>query len=64
MDYTQQLQQVMKDPQGMAKKAGFEIPEGMDNDPRAIVMHLIQTGQVSSPLMQRIMPMIQKLNGK
>ena len=59
----EQLQQLMKDPYAMAQKAGFQLPEGL-KDPQAMVMHLIQTGQVSSPLMQRIMPMIQKLNGR
>jgi len=63
MDMTQ-LQQLKEDPMGMAQKAGFQIPEDIKGDPRAMVMHLIQTGQVSSPMMQRIMPMIQKINGK
>lgn len=59
----EQLQQLMKDPRGMAQKAGFSIPEGMQ-DPQAMVMHLIQTGQVTTPMMQRIMPMIRQINGK
>ena len=57
---TEQLQQIMNDPQGMAQKAGYNIPADM-KDPREMVQHLIMTGQVSSPMLQRIMPMIQKM---
>lgn len=59
-----QLQQLKEDPMGMARKAGFDIPENIRNDPQAMVMHLIQTGQVNSPMMQRILPMIRQINGK
>ena len=56
-----QLQQLMNDPQGMAKNAGYNIPPEMANDPKAMVQHLIMTGQVSNPMLQRIMPMIQRM---
>ena len=56
-----QLQQLMSDPQGMAQKAGYNIPSEMTGDPKAMVQHLIMTGQISNPLLQRIMPMIQKM---
>ena len=39
-------------------------PEELMNNPQAMVMHLIQTGQVSGPMMQRVMPMIQMLNAR
>jgi len=58
-----QLQELMKDPQGMAQRAGYSIPESV-RDPQAMVQHLIMTGQVSNPILQRIMPMIQRMNGK
>lgn len=57
----EQLQQLMSDPRGMAQKAGYNIPEEIANDPKAMVQHLIMTGQVSNPMLQRIMPMIQKM---
>ena len=63
MDMTQ-LQQLKEDPMRMARKAGCDIPENIRNDPQAMVMHLIQTGQVNSPMMQRILPMIRQINGK
>lgn len=59
----EQLKQLMNDPQGMAQKAGYNIPDTI-KDPQAMVQHLIMTGQVSNPMLQRIMPMIQRMNGK
>ena len=56
-----ELQQLMKDPQGMARKAGYDIPAEITNDPKAMVQHLIMTGQVGGPMLQRIMPMIQRM---
>ena len=60
----EQLQQLMKDPKAAAQKAGYQIPDNLMNDPKAMVQHLIMTGQVSNPMLQRIMPMIQKMGGK
>lgn len=58
------LQQLQQNPIGAARQAGFNIPENLANNPQAMVQHLIQTGQVSNPMLQRIMPMMQKLMGK
>ena len=55
-----QLQQLMNDPQEMARKAGFSFPEEL-KDPKQIVQHLIMTGQVPSPVLSRILPMMQKM---
>ena len=55
------IRQVQSNPIGMARQAGYQIPENLANDPKAMVMHLIQSGQVSNPMLQRIMPMIQRL---
>ena len=60
----EQMKQLMSAPQGAAEKAGYNIPQEIASDPKAMVQHLIMTGQVSSPMLQRIMPMIQKLGGK
>lgn len=60
----EKLEQIRKDPLGAAKQAGFQIPEGMENDPKAMVMHLINSGQVSNPVLQRIMPLIRQMTGK
>ena len=55
-----QLQKLMNDPQEMARRAGFNFPEEM-KDPKQIVQHLIMTGQVPAPVIQRILPMMQKM---
>ena len=60
----EQLRQLMSDPKGMAEKAGFKIPDELMGDPKQMVMHLINSGQVSSPVLQRIMPMIRQMGGK
>lgn len=60
----EQLQQLMNDPKGMAERAGFKIPDEIMGDPKQMVMHLINSGQVSSPVLNRIMPMIRQMNGK
>jgi hypothetical protein len=60
----QQLQQLQSDPLSMAQRAGYQIPQNLANNPQAMVQHLIQTGQVGGSMLQRIMPMMQKLMGK
>ena len=57
----EQLRQVQSDPVGMAQKAGYSIPPEIAGDPKAMVQHLIMTGQVSNPMLQRIMPLIQRM---
>ena len=58
------MQQLQQDPIGMAQKAGYNIPQNLAGNPQAMVQHLIQTGQVSNPMLQKIMPMIQRMGGK
>ena len=57
------MQDVQRDPIGIGKGMGYQIPENLARDPQAMVQHLIQTGQVSNPMLQKIMPMIQRLGG-
>ena len=58
------MQQLQQDPIGMAQKAGYNIPQNLASNPQAMVQHLIQSGQVSNPMLQKIMPMIQRMGGK
>lgn len=58
------LKQLQSDPKGMAQRAGYNIPDNLVGNPQAMVQHLIQTGQVGGPALQRIMPMIRQLTGK
>lgn len=57
------MQQLKNDPVGMAKQAGYNIPQNLAGNPKAMVQHLIQSGQVSNPMLQKIMPMLNKLGG-
>ena len=56
-----QMQQLQQNPVALAQQAGYQVPENLAGDPKAMVMHLIQSGQVSNPMLQRILPMIQRL---
>lgn len=57
------LRQLQSNPKEFLQKAGMNVPDEMLNNPQAIVMHLIKTGQVNSPVLQRIMPMIRQMGG-
>ena len=60
----EQLTQLQSNPREFIQKAGMNIPDELMGNPQAMVMHLIQTGQVSNPMMQRIMPMIRQMGVK
>lgn len=59
-----QLQQLKQNPAQMLRQAGLNVPDNMMGNPQAMVQHLIQTGQVGGPALQRVMPMIRQLSGK
>lgn len=58
------MQDIQKDPIGMGRKAGYQIPDNIGNNPQAIFQHLLQTGQITNPMMQKLMPMMQRLGLK
>ena len=58
------MQQLRNDPIGMAKQAGYNVPPNLAGNPPAIFQHLMQTGQITNPMMQRLMPMLQRLGLK
>ena len=58
------LQKLQSNQREFIQKAGMNIPDELMSDPKAMVQHLIMTGQVSSPMLQRIMPMIRQMGGK
>ena len=56
------MQDIQRDPIGMGRKAGYQIPDNIGNNPQAIFQHLMQTGQINNhPMMQRLMPLMQRL---
>ena len=58
------LMQLQKNPKEFIQKAGVNVPDEIMNDPKAMVMRLINSGQVGGPALQRIMPMIRQMGGK
>ena len=58
--YDQQLRKLQSDPIAMGRSIGYDIPDGL-SDPKEIVMHLINSGQVKGPMLQRIMPMVNQM---
>lgn len=46
----QQQQQQSQDPRSAAmelmRKQGIDVPQGMENDPRALLQHVLQSGKV------------------
>lgn len=63
-DMTQKMQQVRQNPIGMLESAGYKVPHNLANNPQAIVQHLMQTGQIRTPALQRIQPMLNMLMGR
>ena len=55
----QALADVKKDPHGAIKKAGYNVPDNMD-DPMQMVEYLIKSGQVGGPKAQLAMRMMSK----
>ena len=58
------MKQLQSDPGGMAQRAGYQIPQNLYGNPQAMVQHLIQSGQVGGPMLQRIMPMMRQMGLK
>ena len=63
-DWNTLMGQLQADPSGVLKDIGFNVPDEIAMDPQAMVMHLLQTGQVSNPMMQQISPLLNKIGIK
>ena len=58
------MQDIQRDPVGIGREKGYNIPDNIGNNPQAIFQHLLQTGQSQSPMLQRLMPMMQRMGIK
>lgn len=56
--------QLRSNPAQFIRQAGFNVPDELANNPQAAAMHLLQTGQVKGPVMQRLQPMLNMLMGR
>ena len=57
MNLQQMLQQIRSNPAQMLRQRGLNIPANM-NDPRQMVQHLIQSGQIPNTRLQRVMQLM------
>ena len=64
MNMQEALKQLHSTPGEFFRQAGMNVPAEILNNPQAMVMHLINSGKVSNPLMQMVMPMIRNMGGK
>ena len=55
------MRQLQSDPMGMARQAGYNIPQNLAGNPQAMVQHLMQTGQVGGQKLQQAMQMMQRM---
>ena len=56
------LKQVTDNPAECFRAAGVNVPNEIMHDQQKTVMHLIRTNQVRNPMMQQLLPMIQRMN--
>ena len=61
VDWNALMGQLQANPRDALKTAGYNVPEELIGNPQATVMHLIQSGQVGGPMMQRIQPFLQRM---
>lgn len=54
------LQQFKSNPMQMLMQRRLNVPQGMMNDPNAILQHLVQTGQVSQQQINSAYQMAQR----
>lgn len=59
MNPMQMLQQFKNNPMEFIKKAGFNVPENMNN-PNDIIQHLMNTGQISQQRYDQAVKMAQR----
>lgn len=64
VDMRQAMSELQAHPAQLIRQAGFSVPDELANDPHAAAMHIIQSGQVKSPLLQRLQPIINMMSGR
>ena len=71
MSQDEMRQAFMRDARGIKdnpvpyiNQAHVDIPENLRSDPRAMAMHLIQTGQVPQQRLRLVQPLIDRMMGR
>ena len=60
MNMQDAMRQLQQDPSGMLKRAGLNVPNGMNN-PQQIINHLMQSGQLPQSRLTMAMQMAQRM---
>ena len=58
MDMNALMGRLKANPTDAIREAGYRVPEELTGNPQATVMHLLQTGQIGGPMMQKISPFL------
>lgn len=61
--FLRDAQGLKNDVSGYISRAHVDIPENLRNDPRAMAMHLIQSGQVPQQRLRLVQPLIDHMMG-
>lgn len=56
----QMLNQIKQNPMQFIMQKGFNLPEGIGNDPNKIIDHLMKSGQISQQQYDRAVRMAQQ----
>ena len=60
-DWNAIIGQLQANPAEVLGRAGYSIPQEAMGNPQAMVMHLLQSGQIGGPAMQMIRPMLGRM---
>lgn len=58
------MAQLRANPLEVVRRAGYNVPDNLAGNPQAMVMHLIQSGQINSPMLQRIRPFLAQMGSQ
>lgn len=61
--FMQDVRGIKRDADRYIRQAGVDIPESMRNNPQAMAMHLIQSGQVPQGRLRMVQPLIDRMMG-
>ena len=60
-DWNAIMGQLQANPAEALGRVGYNIPPEIAGNPQAMVMHLLQSGQIGGPAMQMIRPMLGRM---
>lgn len=58
VDMNDALRELKANPAQLIQRAGYNVPQNIANNPQAAVMHILQSGQVRSPVLSLLSRMM------